>query len=85
MKTYTIELQRRVSRTESVEVEIEATSPEEARQKVLELPSQCNSSCPDGVRTWEDDEIGGWAVEAVNSDDADQAECLEILLGRKAA
>ena len=85
MKTYTIGLTRTVSRTETVEIEIEASSPEEARQKVLELPAECNDSCPEEVIEGDADEIGDWSVESVNSDDADQAECLQILLGRKAA
>ena len=84
MKTYTIELKRTVTSTESVEIEIEAATPEEARTKVLALPDECNASCPEGVSS-DSDEIGDWSVEAVNSDEADQAECLEILLGRKAA
>jgi len=84
-KTYTIGLTRTVSRTETVEVEIEASSPEEAHQKMLELPGECNDSCPDGVIEGDADEIGDWAIESVNSDEADQAECLQILLGRKAA
>jgi len=85
MKTYTIGLTRTVSHTETVEVEIEADTPEEARRKMLDLPSECNDSCPDGVIEGDADEIGDWEVESVNSDDADQAECLRILLGRKAA
>ena len=85
MKTYTIGLTRTVSHTETVEVEIEASSPEEARQKMLDLPAECNDSCPDGVVEGGADEIGNWEVESVNSEDANQSECLQILLGRKAA
>jgi len=85
MKTYTIGLTRTVSHAETVEIEIEASSPEEARQKMLELPGECNDSCPDGVIEGDADEIGDWTVESVTSDDADQNECLQILLGRKAA
>ena len=85
MKKYTVELTRQVSSTESVEVEIEARDADEARQKVLALPDECNNSCPDGVTSHEDEDIGGWSVESVNSDDADQAECLQVLTGHKAA
>ena len=85
MKTYTIGLTRTVSHTETVEVEIEASSPEEARQKMLELPGECNDNCPDGVIEGDADEIGDWTIESVTSDDADQIVCLQILLGRKAA
>jgi hypothetical protein len=84
-KTYTIGLTRTVSRTETVEVDIEADSPEEARRKMLDLPTECNESCPDGVIEGDIDEIGDWEVESVNSEDADQDECLSVLLGRKAA
>ena len=82
---YTIGLTRTVSRTETVEVEIEASDPDEARKKVLDLPAECNDSCPDGVIEGDVDEIGDWTVESVNSDEADQTQCLQILLGRKAA
>lgn len=84
MKTYTIELTRTIISTESVEVEIEAATPEEARTKILALPGECNASCPEGISS-DSDEIGDWSVESVNSDEANQTECLEILLGKKAA